>query len=124
MHVIGAQVHHYEHNVGLVCNTLAVAEEFRIIHRMKVQALIALEGWIFAPDSIHPCNKLLQTLTLLQVPRADLVLFRIEVFLTAFGAWAMLAKFEGRAIDTIGGTECSGQYEACEKSRSATVLQI
>src|SRR5262245_22010308 len=91
---------------------------------MKVQALIALEGWVLAPDAIHPCNKLLQALTLLQVPRADLVLFRIEVFLTAFGARTMLAEFEGGAIDAIEGTECGGQHQACEKGRSATVLQI
>src|SRR5262249_19159425 len=110
MHGIGAQVHHYEHNVGLVCNTLAVAEEFRIIHRMKVQALIALAGWIFATDSIQLSNNLLQTLTMLEVQRADMVLFRIEIFLTAFEAGKMLAEFEGRAIDAIEGAECSGQY--------------
>src|SRR5215208_4552914 len=104
MHVIGTQVHHHEDNVGLVCSTLAVAEEFRIIYRMEVQALISLEGWILAPDAIHPRNQLLQAMVLVQVPRADLVLFRIEIFLTAFEARTMLAEFEGWAIDTIGST--------------------
>src|SRR6266851_261837 len=124
MHVIGTQVHHHEHNVGPVCSTLAVAEEFRIIHRMEVQALIALEGWILVPDPIHPRHKLLQAMTLLQVPVAALVFFRIEIFLTAFGARARLAEFEGWTIDAIGGTERGGQHQAYEKGRSATVLQI
>ena len=124
MHVIGTQVHHHEHNVGLVCSTLAVAEEFRIIHGMEVQALVALEGWILAPDPIHPRNKLLQALTLLEVPIAALVLFRIEIFLTAFKTRTMLAEFEGWTIDAIGGAECGGQHQAYEKGWSATVLQI
>jgi hypothetical protein len=42
---------------------------------MEVQALIALEGWILVSDAIHPRNEILQALTLLQVPRADLVFF-------------------------------------------------
>src|SRR4030095_8792185 len=71
MHVIGTQVQHHEDNVGSVCSTLAVAEEFRIIYRMEVQAMITLEGWILAPDTIHPRNHLLQAMTLLQIPRAD-----------------------------------------------------
>src|SRR5712691_2716083 len=124
MHVIGTQVHHHEHNVGPVCSTLAVAQEFRIIHRMEVQALIALEGWILMPDPIHPRHKLLQAMTLLQVPIAELVFFRIEIFLTAFGARALLAEFEGWAIDAIGGTERGSEHQAYEKGRSATVLQI
>src|SRR5215510_6321027 len=124
MHVIGTQVHHHEDNVGLVCRTLAVAEEFRMIYRMEVQALIALEDWILASDAIHPRNQLLQALTLLQVPIAYLVFFRIEIFLTAFEARTMLAEFEGRTIDAIGGAERGGQHQAYEKGRSATVLQI
>src|SRR6266404_269876 len=124
MHVIETQIHHHEHNVGAVCSTLTVAQEFRIIHRMEVQALIALEGWILAPDPIHPRHKLLQAMTLLQVPRTDLVLFRIEIFLTAFEAWTRLAEFEGWTIDAIGGAERGGQHQAYEKGRSATVLQI
>src|SRR6476659_10735717 len=102
MPVIGTQVYHHEDNVGSICSALAVAEEFRIIYRMEVQAMITLEGWILVPDAIHPRNQLLQAMTLLQVPRADLVLFRIEIFLTAFGAGTMLTEFEGRAIDAIG----------------------
>src|SRR6266704_3284777 len=108
MHVIGTQVHHHEHNVGLVCGTLAVAEEF----------------WIIQPEPIHPRNEIFQAMTLLQVPRTDLVLFRIEIFLTAFGARARLAEFEGWAIDAIGGTERGSEHQAYEKGRSATVLQI
>src|SRR5215475_11497609 len=108
MHVIGTQVHHYEDNVGSVCSTLAVAEEFRIIYRMEVQAMMTLEGWILAPDAIHPRNHLLQAMTLLQIPRADLVLFSIEIFLTAFKAWTLLAEFEGGTIDAIGGAERGG----------------
>src|SRR2546428_13865195 len=124
MHVIGTQVHHHEYNVGPVCGTLAVAEEFRIIHRVEVQALIALEGWIFLPEPIHPRNEIFQAMTLLQVPRADLVLFRIEIFLTAFGARALLAEFEGWAIDAIVGTELGSDHQAYEKGRSRTVVQI
>src|SRR5215813_12291968 len=105
MRVIGTQVHHHEDNVGPVGSTLAVAEEFRIIYRMEVQAPIALEGWILAPDAIHPRNQLLQAMMLLQVPRADLVLFRIEIFLTAFDARMLLAEFEGGTVDAIGGAE-------------------
>jgi hypothetical protein len=75
---------------------------------MEVQALIALEGWILAPDAIRSRNQLLQAMTLLQVPRADLVLFRIEIFLTAFEARTLLAEFEGGAIDAIGGAEGGG----------------
>jgi hypothetical protein len=91
---------------------------------MEVQTLIALEGRILTSNPIHPRNKLLQALTLLEVPRADLVLFRIEIFLTAFDTWTMLAEFEGWTIDAIGGAERGGQHQAYEKGRSATVLQI
>src|SRR5215813_468344 len=124
MHVVGTQVHHHEHNIGPVCGTLAVAEEFRMIHRMEVQALIALEGWILPPAPIHPRDKLLQAMTLLQVPIADLVLFRIEIFLTAFGTRAILAEFKGWTIDAIGGAKRGSQHHAYEKGWAATVLQI
>src|SRR4051812_25012016 len=124
MHMIGTQVHDYEDNVRPVCSTLAIAEEFRIIHRMEAQVLIALEGWVLTPDAIYPCHKLLQALTVLQVPSADLVLFRIEIFLTAFEARTMLAEFKGWTINAIRGAECGGQHQAHEKGRSATVLQI
>ena len=91
---------------------------------MEVQALVALEGWILPPDPIHPRNKILQALLLLQVPGADLVLFGIEIFLTAFGTRAMLAEFEGWAIDAIGGAKRGREHQAYEKGRAATVLEI
>src|SRR5206468_5535110 len=78
---------------------------------------------ILPPDAIHPRHKLLQAVTLLQIPSADLVLFRIEIFLTAFGARTMLAEFECRTIDAIGGAECGRQHQAYEKGRATTVLQ-
>src|SRR5262245_17140214 len=124
MPMVRTEVHHHEHNVRAVCRRLAVAEKLRIIHRMKVQTLVTLERPILPPNPIHPCNKVLQALRLLQIPGADLVLFGVEIFLTAFETWAMLAEFEGRAIDAIGGAQGSRQYEAYEKGRSASVLEI
>ena len=59
VHMVGTQVHHHKHDIGPVCSTLAIAEDLRIIHRMKVQALSAMEGWILPPDPIHPRNKIL-----------------------------------------------------------------
>ena len=35
----------------------------------------------------------------------------------------MLAEFEGRTIDAIGGAERGRQHQADEKGRAATVLQ-
>src|SRR5215467_9028347 len=124
MPVIGTQVHHHEHNIGPICSTLAIAEEFRIIDGMEAQALIALEGWILPPDPIHPRNEIFQALTLLQVPRANFVFFRIEIFLTAFEARALLTEFEGWTVDAIGGAERGGQHQAYEEGWSATMLQI
>src|SRR5215831_16661666 len=124
MPVIGTQVPHHEHNIGPVCSTLAVAEEFRIIYGMEAQALIALEGWILPPDPVHPRNEILQALTLLQVPRTHFIFFRIEIFLTAFEARALLTEFEGWTVDAIGGAERGGQHQAYEEGWSTTVLQI
>src|SRR6266511_4680259 len=68
LRVVGVQVNHDKHDVRQVLRMFTVANELVIVHGVKAQAPVALQGWIVASDAIHPGDKVLQTVGLFQVP--------------------------------------------------------
>ena len=97
-----------EDDAGTVVGSLRVGNDLIVIDGMKRKVPIALERGIIAPDLIHPRDQVAQAVGMVDGPGANLVFFRVPIFLAPSRYGAILAQFEGRAVDAIVRPQSGG----------------
>src|SRR5439155_23330002 len=92
--------------------------------RVETEASIGLEGWVLVPDPVDDRDQLAEAIRPVALPRAQLVLLRIKVFLRALLSSAALHQLEGRTVDAVAGAERGGQDQSRLERRPASGLEV
>src|SRR5687767_7458510 len=66
--VMGIQVHDHQHRVGAVLAALAVGNEGVVVDRVKLQAPVALQRRVAAPDEIQARDEVPEAVRAVEVP--------------------------------------------------------
>ena len=96
-----------------------------VVDRMEAQASSRdCSAGLLAPDRVDARDEVAQAVRPLEVPVADLVLLRVEIFLAARLARLVLQQLEGRAVDAVAGRQRRGQHQPHHERRPAAELQV
>ena len=77
---------------------------------------------MLAAYPVHSRDQVVQAVWTIEIPVAELVLLRIEVFLAARLARLVLEQFERRTIDAVVSAERRGEHETRHESGPASEL--
>ena len=102
----------------------AVADQLFVVHSMKTQGPILLQGRVFPPDPVHPGDQIFEGSGLFEVPMTDFVFFRVQVFLGTELPGLGLPQFKDRTVNPVTGAQGGGQDQTDDKGRPASELEI
>ncbi|KJU82236.1 membrane protein [Candidatus Magnetobacterium bavaricum] len=115
------KIDHHENRVAAIIRGLAVEQDVFVIGLVKSQVLVVMQGLVFMPYAIDPCDVVLDIALSVPIPDLVVVFFGVQVFLLALdgGIFAQLKA----AVYPICCAQGCGQDEPHFKGRSATLLQ-
>ena len=90
----------------------------------KRQRAEVLKRRLRAADLVESGEQRGDRVRVVEVPRAELVLLRVEVLLGARPDGAVFEQLEGRTVDAPVGRQRGGQDRAAHEHRSAAVLEL
>ena len=88
--VMRIEIDDHQDEVGAVVGLLAVADKLVVVGKVKLERPVTLQCLIAITYAVDACDQLAQTVGPIEIPMADFVLFRIEIFLAAMAHRAML----------------------------------
>src|ERR1700735_3008428 len=103
---------------------LALSDDLIVVYRKKSQGPVCLERNLLAANLIYAADQRRQAVGALDVPHANLILFRIQVFLAARPQRLILAELESRAVDSVIRTKCRRQNQPGHERRPAAMLEV
>src|SRR6185312_11498029 len=92
---------------GAVVAALGEAEQLLVVGGMEMQPAHVLQGAVLAADAIDETDERRHRIAAPEVPRAQLVLFVVDVFLDAL-ARDVLHELVGRAVDAVARRQRGG----------------
>src|SRR5262249_15766021 len=79
---------------------------------------------VFSADLVYQRDERSQASWFMQIPFLDLILFGIEIFLTAAFSRDIFIKLVRRSVDAVAGTECRRQDQSRSERGGAAALKV
>src|SRR5215831_927005 len=83
LHMKRIEVHDDENRIAAIGSALRVADELGVVRLVELESPVELQRGMFAADLVDAPDELRQTRRAVEVARLDLILLRVEIFLTA-----------------------------------------
>ena len=100
--VVRVEVDDDQDDVGEVGSGLPVGDHLVVIDREEPQVAVEVERRVLAADGVDPGDEVAEGPRSVEVPVADLVLLRVEIFLGAGLPGLADALFERGSVDPVG----------------------
>ena len=86
------EVYYRQNYIFAIGSLLGVGNELLVIHRMKPQAFVAVQGGVVLADFVYPRDQIAKVPRRKQVPIPDFVFLRVKIF---FASWLLptVAKY-------------------------------